>query len=299
MFRQIVKGVFIATSHLFDVFPISLKWTIIRFLPGRLSHSFMNYGKPRIFEWKVGKAAKFRIRSDSEDDYFQLGYTNMISSYEPETLECWESVTKDTGLVLDVGAYTGIFTLIALRQGGANSCISFEPNPISCAKLITNIQLNSYTKKARVLNIGVGEEFSRRELKVPRLRNGSSAVQVSDSKVKRNMDDWITLREIEILTVDEVVAERSNRVSAIKIDVEGYEINVLKGAVNCLTVDKPAILLECLSLSDLTEIRSFLCDYGYLRVTSLDGLMMTREFPESIEDSTRARNYLFECMDTE
>jgi hypothetical protein len=293
MMRDLAKLLFEFFGRTLDLFPVNFKWAVAKLLPGRLPDALMKYGRARIFLWKIGEDSIFKIRSDSNDDYFEMSYKKEYASYEPETIEAWEELTAEKELVLDIGAYTGLFTLIASRKNGSKRCISIEPNPISFKKLENNMRLNHRAESVSALNIGAGLSISTAQLKVPALRMGSSAVQFSDSEVNRDTSEWITLANIEISTIDEILSSIETRVNAIKIDVEGYEMNVLKGAVLCLTNDKPDILLECLSYQELLEITNYLQEFDYSCWKSLDGEKMTIEFCESVEDRTRARNYVF------
>jgi FkbM family methyltransferase len=253
----------------------------------------MRYGKARNFEWSVGNESTFLLKSDFEDDYFELSYTKTFGAYEPETLAAWEEITKDKKFVLDVGAYTGVFSLIASRDGGAHRCMAFEPNPVSYGKLVENVNINNAADRVQTINKGVGENAGSISLVVPALRTGSSAVQFITSKINRNTEEWKEIGSIQIDTIDSALSEERNPVDAMKIDVEGYELNVLKGATECLKRDKPIILLECLSFFELEQISNFLRPFGYSCTKSLDGEPMTERLNESINNLTRARNYIF------
>ena len=293
MIRDFAKYVFKGTSRLLDSLPVGVKWRIAQLMPIRLRKPFMKYGRTRDFEWKVGTESSFTLRSDFEDDYFELSYTETYGSYEPETLSAWEQITKKKKLVLDVGAYTGVFSLIASRKDGSLRCVAFEPNPVSYGKLVENIDINNAAHRVKTINVGLGERAGHISLVVPALRTGSSAVQLKTSMINRDTQEWLEIRDIKIDTIDSVLSAESNSVDAIKIDVEGYELNVLKGATERLKSDKPIILLECLSFLELEEISKFLETFGYSLEKSLDGDPMTEHLNESINDLTRARNYIF------
>jgi FkbM family methyltransferase len=295
--RYFAKVLFKNLSRITDVLPMRMKWKLAQLMPVRYSKPFMKYGKARIFRWKVGQESTFLLKSDFDDDYFELSYLEAFGFYEPQTLFTWEKITKDKNLVLDIGAYTGVFSLIAARKGGSRRCISFEPNPVSYEKLLENVRLNNAMAIIHPVNKGVGEKKQILSLVVPPERAGSSAVQLLGSVVNRDTGQWLEVTNIEVDTIDSMLLDLETSVDAIKIDVEGYELNVLKGASKRLQHDKPLILLECLSYTELVAISEFLGNFGYSAPLSLDGEPMTEYLNESIDDSTRARNYVFKYRD--
>lgn len=64
------------------------------------------------------------IKLITKDDVIAKKYSN--KSFESETFDIWENYSKKEGTVIDIGAYTGIYSLVAAKMGA--SVISFEPN---------------------------------------------------------------------------------------------------------------------------------------------------------------------------
>jgi FkbM family methyltransferase len=118
---------------------------------------------------------------------------------------------------VDVGANIGAYTVLASGAIGAE-CISIEPIPITFQVLIDNININSLNLKVHALNVGLSNEpgylqFSSGAGSMNHVINASENIQ-NNVKVK-------------VTTLDEISGE--HLIEMIKIDVEGYEGNVVLG----------------------------------------------------------------------
>lgn len=133
---------------------------------------------------------------------------------------------------IDIGANIGSYTILASGHVGASS-LSIEPVPSTFSRLQDNIMINRLEQKVRALNLGAGSKseklkFTKNLDTVNHVFFGASEEGVVEVKVesldmiKQNMDPVL-----------------------IKIDVEGYEYEVLKGATDTLSNEKlKAIIIE-------------------------------------------------------
>ena len=141
----------------------------------------------------------------------------LLNVSEPHVTSNLLSVVRKGDVVIDVGAYIGAYTLLAARHAGSNgNVISFEPNPQSYSRLIRNIELNGFTN-VKAVNCAVGDESTVKNFKINSFLSNIDSSRQSSTLVK-------------MVTLDSII--RGNGVSSvklIKIDVEGYEYNVLKG----------------------------------------------------------------------
>jgi len=119
---------------------------------------------------------------------------------------------------MDIGANVGAYTLLASGVRGA-AALAFEPVPDTFKKLVQNIRLNALDAQVQCLELGVGAGESQVNF-TDTTDSGTNHVAVgSESDVIR----------VKMLPLDAFYAS-GNTVSLIKIDVEGYEMEVLKGA---------------------------------------------------------------------
>lgn len=126
---------------------------------------------------------------------------------------------------VDVGANIGSYTVLAGGAVGAR-CISIEPLPGTYSYLMDNINLNGIGDRVSALNIGVGNESG-----VLRFTSGLDAV----NHVLAESEQGNGSIEIKIERLDDVLSNFEPAI--IKIDVEGFETNVIAGAEKILSRD--------------------------------------------------------------
>lgn len=136
-------------------------------------------------------------------------------------------------LFLDVGANIGSYTVIASGAVGART-ISFEPVSISFERLVDNVYLNRLVDCVTLFNVAVGAETGELEMMADQdtINRVVTGQVYSGVKVK-----------VPVVTLDGVLAGRVPKL--IKIDTEGFETEVLRGAVR--TLENPeleAVLME-------------------------------------------------------
>lgn len=156
-------------------------------------------------------------------------------------------------LVLDIGANIGRYSLIFSET--AEKVVAFEPCKENFKALQDNIRYNK-RKNIICFNFGVYDETKRIKINLGENNEGSSSI-FFDRKYKKEIIDVIKLDDFIIGKVD-----------FIKIDVEGVELNVLRGAENLLKKCRPIVYLEI--TRQKKEILYFMKSLGY-KATKLDG----------------------------
>lgn len=148
----------------------------------------------------------------------------------------YKMIKKDD-VVFDIGANIGEFTFQCAKIVGRNGAIhSFEPNEKVFYKLKKNYEINPF-KNIYLNKVALGEKHEYAYLHVPYLRNYGGA---TISPVATTHAD-----KIAIIPLDYYIEHHAiKQVNVIKIDVEGYELKVLKGAQHTLRTYKPTLLLE-------------------------------------------------------
>lgn len=140
---------------------------------------------------------------------------------------------RDNDLFLDIGANIGSYTILASGVVGAET-MCFEPVPTTYQHLLDNIYLYRLLNRVQALNVAVGSMA------------GEIEMMADNDTVNRvvNVGTYSGLIvKVPVLTVDEALSGRVPRL--IKIDVEGYETEVLKGAQNTLlNQNLEAIIIE-------------------------------------------------------
>jgi FkbM family methyltransferase len=156
---------------------------------------------------------------------------------EPEFLHL-EKFLNPAGILVDIGANTGIYTLKAAKyfSGKGGMVIAFEPFPDVLATLYHNIQANGFTN-VRLRNFCVGERIYSTTFWMNFNRPNSFSIIKRDGRA-------LGLSTL-VVTLDDVFAwEGLARLDYLKIDVEGAEAQVLAGARKTISQYRPIIQLE-------------------------------------------------------
>jgi FkbM family methyltransferase len=156
--------------------------------------------------------------------------------FEPEV---HASLTRTIGSgmsVLDVGAHVGLFTLAAaLRVGPTGRVVAFEPSPATLASLHRHIALNGFGDRVEVVPAVVGEVEGETAFFVSGETMSASVSRVSlDELSPGHRATRGTEIRVPAVTLDSFCAQRGIRPDRVKIDVEGAELRVLRGAVELL-----------------------------------------------------------------
>ena len=170
---------------------------------------------------------------------------------EPE-IRWLEKIGPCSGIAIDVGANEGIYTYELARL--YSRVVAFEPNVNVASSLETAALAN-----VKIVYKGLSCASGNTTFYLPSVKG----VQLAGwgSLNKNNCPDSTELesRIIEIETLDSF---EFKSVGFIKIDVEGHEIEVLKGAAKTIQRDRPHLLVEVKD-SNLHEVRNLLFKWGY------------------------------------
>jgi FkbM family methyltransferase len=156
-----------------------------------------------------------------------------------------------------VGANAGFFTLWSIAQNPGLQASCFEPHPISAARLRKQIAANSADARITVVEAAAGSSSGRCSLNIS---SDSSMGIVSDST--HQLFENGTKVEVEITTLDSFALSKGFFPDLLKIDVEGFEVEVLKGAAKCLASAK-YVILEYHSAQLRTECVNLLQNAGF------------------------------------
>lgn len=185
-------------------------------------------------------------------------------------------------LSIDVGANKGLYTYYLAKL--SRNVIAFEANPELCRFL-----KGAVAKNVTVINKGLSDCSSLKELHTPIIKNRSS---FNTSTLEPAHVSNKTCRKQIIETADLDSYEFEN-IGFIKIDVEGHEMKVLKGAEKSIARSKPAIQIEILAdksgIEDQEVVR-FLKAAGYEMLTLHNNLL---HFYTPLQQGNPGRNYIF------
>lgn len=196
----------------------------------------------------------------SADDSILIERVAKGIEFEPQSRALWGEWCAKGGTVLDVGAYTGLFAIGAVKLGC--SAISFEPMPFNAERVAKNAKLNGveFTQMQAALSDRNGEIEITYNPKTPFFTSGASLVRKKGSKLK-----------VKTLTIDSLNLQQ---VTAIKIDVERGEPFVLRGARETLARCRPMMLVEALGMDERNAVMDAVDGYDLVDVIDVRNLVL-------------------------
>lgn len=185
-------------------------------------------------------------------------YLNQVE--REQTIEFLNRVKKDT-IVFDVGANVGYYTLLASLQVGTNGKVfAFEPVVRNLSYLNRHIELNRL-KNVVVLPLACSDKSELVEFSFGANRAEGHLIEVDDAK--STDEKFFSYTYVHTISLDEFVHYSKNSPNIIKIDVEGAELLVLKGAKEILKNNKPVIFLSIHSEELEITCKEFLLEFDY------------------------------------
>ncbi len=205
----------------------------------------------------ITNLGKFLIRKGTID--FKL----VNSAYEWFVVKAFRKELKDADLFIDVGANIGTYSLIAAKNG--IKTIAYEPVPNNFDSLIKNIELNELAHLIKPFKFGLGTDDSVIVFNYNPVKPGASGVNLIKkygTKEKVEIKNFDNLQINELKNVKKVV---------VKIDVEGMELEVLKGMQTFIKSTKDlCIIIESKHIGD-SKIESLLNSITKFNISTIDG----------------------------
>ena len=165
-------------------------------------------------------------------------YGLVRGALEPTVQEALRRHVAPGATVYDIGANIGFFSLLAARLAGPDGAVhAFEPLPAAVDALRGHVALND-ARTVTVHEAAVGARSGRTQLMA--VGDGSWS-HLADRG--RHPETWDVL-DVDIVTVDELVARGLPAPDVVKIDVEGAEIDVLDGMAETIREHSPVVLCE-------------------------------------------------------
>ena len=190
--------------------------------------------------------------------YFWYG----ANAYERKSITEWVARSRRSKVVLDVGAFTGLYSLAAVssQQQLKNAKVyAFEPTRRVHSRLLLNIQVNKMSHLIEPVNLAVSNRadtvrfFQYRGDQV--LGNGASFI---DKGIEIISDDEL----VSTISIDSFVEKEKIKPELMKIDVEQAEILALEGMQQTLSNYGPTIILE-VAPNTVAQATSILSSHGY------------------------------------
>ena len=194
-------------------------------------------GTPKSITRSLGGGVRLKLYGDS-----RLCEMLYFDQFEPETRRFLDAYLRSGDVFLDIGANVGLYTIAAARIVGAEGAVhAFEPCSQTFSRLTENVRINA-----------LPHVFCHR------LALSDTNAEAQLSIAKDGFDAWNSLGKpymgedggqetVQTVTLDSFVSQHrlAGRITAMKIDVEGWENQVLAGAEKLLSApNAPALCVE-------------------------------------------------------
>ena len=154
----------------------------------------------------------------------------------------------DIDKIIDIGAHKGEFLENMLKIEKVNSFYAFEPQ-----KIIFSVLKEKFSKNEKItlFNFAMDKEITNKKLRINKLSMTSSLAEINEKSLYLKIKNFLTFSksnfedeyEIKTNTVDKIFENTNLQKALLKIDVEGFEMNVIEGSQLKLK-EIPFILLE-------------------------------------------------------
>ncbi len=217
-------------------------------------------GQPPIFDY-----GWIKLPYSDDGDVQELYYHAHQQEYYQNDMAVLRQYVHAGDCVIDVGANMGFVTaMLASLVGKDGKIYSFEPSAITYQKLLKTIAANDLSM-VEAVNSGLGEADSTHELyRVSGSSGNDTMVESGTGKVSTG--------QVNITSLDSYLAKNTRPITFLKIDTEGFELQVLRGSMETLKKHRPVIYIELCAdyLDSSLESVKLLQSSGYKLPADLD-----------------------------
>jgi FkbM family methyltransferase len=192
----------------------------------------------------------------------ELFWAGLEGCWEKSSLEVWARLALHSKVILDIGANSGIYSLVAKCVHPGAHVVGFEPVKRLYQRFYKNCEMNEFDIQA--VQCAVSDHDGSARIHLPSgLDHFYSASLNADfiSGIRKETE----IEEVEVTRLSTFIEENKlDRVDLMKIDVETFEPEVLRGMGAYLGAHKPSIFIEILTDEIALEIEKLVSGMGYI-----------------------------------
>jgi FkbM family methyltransferase len=263
----------------------------------------MRYQQIYRIEFKQLQVLMASIQDEWTTDDMVIGDMSQEKYHEEEAVTWWLAMlncAKSGDVVVDAGAYSGLYSLLAAKSRPDIRCIAIEASSITFGRLVNNILLNSFDSLINPNHVAL---TTTREVVSLGHAFGVLSMSSGESLQPAYETDYselvagVTLDSLLIQASGESFGAISSKSSAIlpitniagmKVDLEGVEIEVLKHGGNVLSTHRPPIVIELLTNDAVRQCETLLGQYGYMKIADCEGCNFVFCTPEKEAELRRS-----------
>lgn len=228
--------------------------SILRLLSFNLKKIFK---KKIIFPWVDESKLIFDNTEIDTLSQRQIKFNYYLGLAEYEDMTFLIHCLKKNDIFIDCGANLGLYTILASKVIGSNS-IAFEPHPETVKRFISQLNINNITDKVKIINKAIGDKIS--EIKFSNTKDALRRKIIQDN-------DYEKYNSIQVkMTTLDYELPNLKQDFIIKMDLEGFEYNALKGALSILeNKNLKAIIIE-IDKAKINSINELLSKFNFFPI---------------------------------
>ena len=199
---------------------------------------------------------------------------------------------------IDVGANIGLTTISNWKKFHNIYC--FEPNGLVFNILKTNVAMSCDKEKVKLFNVGLGLKAGKYILKVPKHNFGGAFIQennpqyslISNQSIENHIDVQVDIESKDFLNKNIFNKFKAEHKGIIKIDVEGYELQVLELILSTINVDKIVVIFENWESIDRKVIEKILKNNNFTSF-KIGYIKWLNSFTQKIKFKSNYSNIIF------
>ena len=195
--------------------------------------------------WKLFWNFTFKMRNGLAKGFkrrFGLGFKPKFNLTEEETFLINQDFRGMT--IYDIGGYVGIHSIFfANAVRGNGKVITFEPNPTNFREIVFNLKINNF-KNVQVIPLGIGKERGILELNIDPIRYSRGSFIQKNQNLSFKKTESLKVK-VKIDSIDNLIKEKTiPPPNFVKIDVEGFESEVIQGMIFTIENYNPELFIE-------------------------------------------------------
>lgn len=230
-----------------------------------------------VFKVKVDSNTYFFMKHygyELENDLFWCG---LEQGWEKKSIQLWIRLSRISNIIFDIGANTGLFSLISKSVNPSAQVFAFEPIQKVYQKLLLNNQLNRFNISCHPY--AVSDFSGKAKVFLPNNYEHVYSVTVNKNLNRDSKTELITEEIDTIVLYDFITKNCIDKIDLMKIDVETHEYEVLFGMREFLFNMKPTLLIEIIDDQVAEKLNQLFqhSDYLYFDINESTGKIIKKE----------------------
>lgn len=227
-----------------------------------------------------GNGGSFQLVNGSGFEIEALIFWEGIDSFETQSMRIWKRLCLRATHIFDVGANTGIYSLVARSVSPHAHVYAFEPIQRVFAILEENCRLNGHgdpESRVRCFRLALSDYSGDGEMYDLPTEHIYTASLNRNVHQERGQSMQAVTESVPVMRLDDFLSRNSIKgLDLMKIDVESHEPNVIRGLGSALLERHPAMIVEIWNSEVGTEVEKALegCSYRFYAIRD-DGLELT------------------------